>query len=152
MKRLLLATIILALAMPVIAGAPPPPSHQQYPPPIQLYMMNCWGCHQTGGEGTPGAVPRFKDTVGNFLRVPGGRGYLVEVPGVAGSALSNAQIAQVLNWLLVAFSKPQLPSGFKPYTETEVALYRPHELNDIRAVRADLVAKLAARGIALPRQ
>lgn len=152
MKRPLLLTTILALAMPAMAGEPPPPSHQKYPPPIQLYVMNCWGCHQPGGEGIPGAVPRLKDTVGNFLRAPGGRQYLIEVPGVAGSALSNAQVAQVLNWLLVTFSKHQLPPGFKPYTETEVARYRPHELNNIQTVRSDLIAKLSAQGITLPRQ
>jgi hypothetical protein len=152
MKRPLLLTLILAMAMPAMAGEPPPPSHQKYPAPIQLYVMNCWGCHKPGGEGIPGTVPRLKDTVGNFLRVPGGRQYLIEVPGVAGSALSNAQVAQVLNWLLVTFSKDQLPPDFKPYTEAEVARYRPHELNNIQTVRADLVAKLSAQGIALPRQ
>jgi hypothetical protein len=152
MKRPLLLILILTMALPAMAGEPPPPSHQKYPAPIQLYVMNCWGCHKPGGEGIPGTVPRLRDTVGNFLRVPGGREYLIEVPGVAGSALSNAQVAQVLNWLLITFSKNQLPSDFKPYTEAEVAEYRPHELNNIQTVRADLVAKLSAQGIALPRQ
>lgn len=152
MKRPLLLALILTIVTPAMAGEPPPPSHQKYPAPIQLYVMNCWGCHKPGGEGIPGTVPRLKDTVGNFLRVPGGRQYLIEVPGVAGSALSNAQVAEVLNWLLVTFSKAQLPPDFKPYTEAEVARYRPHELNNIQTVRNDLVAKLSARGIALPAQ
>ncbi len=152
MKRPLLLSLILTMATLATAGEPPPPSHQKYPAPIQLYVMNCWGCHKPGGEGIPSTVPRLKDTVGNFLRVPGGREYLIEVPGVAGSALSNAQVAEVLNWLLVTFSKDQLPPGFKPYTEAEVAKYRPHELNNIQTVRDELVAKLSAQGIALPPQ
>ena len=152
MKRPLLLAMILTAAIPAMAGEPPPPSHQKYPAPIQLYVMNCWGCHKPGGEGIPGTVPRLKDTVGNFLRVPGGREYLIEVPGVAGSALNNAEVAEVLNWLLVTFSKDQLPPDFKPYTEAEVAKYRPHELNNIQTVRNDLVSKLAAQGIKLPPQ
>jgi len=147
----LLPILILTITTLASAGEPPAPSHRKYPPPTQLYVMNCWGCHQSGGEGLPGTVPRLKDSVGSFLRVPGGRQYLVEVPGVAGSSLSNAEVAEVLNWLLITFSKNQLPPDFKPYTEAEVASYRPHELNDIKTVRSDLVAKLAAQGIAMPR-
>ena len=143
---------ILALAIPALGGEPPPPSHQKYPEPIQLYVMNCWGCHKPGGEGIPGTVPRLKDTVGDFLHVPGGREYLVEVPGVAGSALSNAQVAEVLNWMLFTFSKDQVPADFKPYTEAEVAKYRPHELNNVQTVRSNLAAKLAVQGIKLPPQ
>ncbi len=149
--RLILAALAL-LAIPALAGEPPPPSHQKYPAPIQLYVMNCWGCHKPGGEGIPGTVPRLRDTVGDFLHVPGGREYLIEVPGVAGSALSNAEVAEVLNWMLMTFSKNQIPPGFQPYTEAEVAKYRPRELNNVQTVRAELVSKLAAQGIKLPPQ
>ena len=152
MKRWFLSGSILlvALAVAAMGGEPPPPSHQKYPAPIQLYVLNCWGCHKPGGEGIPGTVPRLKDSVGDFLHVPGGREYLVEVPGVAGSALSNAEIAEVLNWMLFTFSKDQVPADFKPYTEAEVAKYRPHELNNVLTVRAELAARLAAQGIKLP--
>jgi hypothetical protein len=150
MIRLVLSALLLA--MPASAGEPPSPSHQKYPAPIQLYVLNCWGCHKPGGEGIPGTVPRLKDTVGDFLHVPGGRAYLVEVPGVAGSALSNAEVAEVLNWMLETFSKDQIPSGFQPYTEAEVAKYRPHELNNVMTVRAALAAQLAEQGIKLPAQ
>jgi mono/diheme cytochrome c family protein len=141
---------LLTIAAGALAGGAPPLSHDKFSAPAQLYVMNCWGCHRSQGEGIPGAVPRLKDTVGNFLQVPGGREYLIEVPGVAGSSLSNAEVAQVMNWMLLTFSKPQLPADFAPYTEAEVAKYRPHELNDIGVVRSGLASQLAAQGIKVP--
>ena len=88
--------------------------------------------------------------MGDFLHVPGGREYLVEVPGVAASALSDAEIAQVLNWLLVTFNKAETPPDFKPYTAAEVAKYRPHQLIKITETRDDLVKRLKAKGIVVP--
>ena len=96
------------------------------------------------------ATPRLADSMADFLRVPGGREYLVEVPGVAASALSNAEIAEVLNWLLVTFNKAEMPAEFKPYTAAEIAKYRPHQLIRIAETRDDLVKRLKAKGIIVP--
>ncbi|HVN27413.1 MAG TPA: cytochrome c, partial [Candidatus Binataceae bacterium] len=59
-------------------------------PPAQLYMLNCWGCHRAQGEGIPGTAPPLRGAA-DFLKVPGGRQYLIEVPGVSQSALNDAQ-------------------------------------------------------------
>src|ERR1700737_1466126 len=118
--------------------------------PAELYTLNCWGCHKPRAEGIPGTVPRLADSMADFLRVPGGREYLVEVPGVAASALSNAEIAEVLNWLLITFNKAEMPAEFKPYTSAEIAKYRPHQLIRITETRDDLVKRLKAKGIIVP--
>ena len=118
--------------------------------PAEMYTLNCWGCHKPRAEGIPGTVPRLADSMGDFLHVPGGREYLVEVPGVAASALSDAEIAQVLNWLLFTFNKAELPADFKPYTADEIAKYRPHQLIRITETRDDLVKRLKAKGIVVP--
>jgi mono/diheme cytochrome c family protein len=118
--------------------------------PAELYTLNCWGCHKPRAEGIPGTVPRLADSMADFLRVPGGREYLVEVPGVAASALSNAEIAEVLNWLLITFNKAEMPAEFKPYTSAEIAKYRPHQLIRITETRDDLVKRLKAKGIVVP--
>lgn len=118
--------------------------------PAEMYTLNCWGCHKPRAEGIPGTVPRLADSMGDFLHVPGGREYLVEVPGVAASALSDAEIAQVLNWLLFTFNKAELPADFKPYTADEIAKYRPHQLIRITETRDDLVKRLKAKGIIVP--
>jgi mono/diheme cytochrome c family protein len=142
MKPRVLALLIVALsiASAALAGGSP----------AELYTLNCWGCHKPRAEGIPGTVPRLADSMANFLRVPGGREYLVEVPGVAASALSNAEIAEVLNWLLVTFNKAEMPPGFKPYTAAEIARYRPHQLIRITETRDDLVKRLKAKGIIVP--
>jgi len=119
-------------------------------PPAELYTLNCWGCHKSRAEGIPGTVPRLADSMADFLHVPGGREYLVEVPGVAASSLSDAEIAQVLNWLLFTFNKAEMPADFTPYTAAEVAKYRPHQLIQITEARDVLVKRLKAKGIVVP--
>src|SRR5579862_5025319 len=64
------------------------------------YMLNCRGCHGPDGRGIADGAPAFRDTVGKFLRVPGGREYLVRVPGTAQSELSDARTAALLNWIV----------------------------------------------------
>ena len=130
----------LSIASPALAGDSP----------AELYTLNCWGCHKPRAEGIPGTVPRLANSMGDFLHVPGGREYLVEVPGVAASALSDAEIAQVLNWLLFTFNKAETPPDFKPYTAAEIAKYRPHQLIKITETRDDLVKRLKAKGIVVP--
>ncbi len=51
-----------------------------YGPGVE-YALNCQGCHRADGAGTPGSVPSLADSVARFLTVPGGREYLVQVPG-----------------------------------------------------------------------
>ncbi len=142
MKLRAIAMLIVALsfAARALAGGSP----------AEMYTLNCWGCHKPRAEGIPGTVPRLADSMGDFLHVSGGREYLVEVPGVAASALSDAEIAQVLNWLLFTFNKAELPADFKPYTADEIAKYRPHQLIRITETRDDLVKRLKAKGIIVP--
>ena len=142
MKLRSIAMLIAALAISARALADGSPA--------EMYTLNCWGCHKPRAEGIPGTVPRLADSMGDFLHVPGGREYLVEVPGVAASALSNAEIAKVLNWLLFTFNKAELPADFKPYTADEIAKYRPHQLIRITETRDDLVKRLKAKGIVVP--
>ena len=115
-------------------------------PPDQIYMLNCWGCHRPNGEGIPGTAPPLKGAV-DFLRVPGGREYLISVPGVALSPLSNEQAAEVMNWILKSFSKDRLPADFKPYTAAEIGKARTTHLLDIKKARANLMTEMVATKI-----
>jgi cytochrome c5 len=116
-------------------------------PPDQLYTLNCWGCHQPHAQGIPGSVPRLADSMGYFIRIPEGRAYLVQVPGVASSPLSDDEAARVLNWMLLTFSRPQLPEHFVPYSADEVRGYRQHKLIDVSGARRNLAAKLKSMGL-----
>ena len=106
------------------------------------YMLNCQGCHQADGSGLVGSVPSMQGFVGSFLAVPGGRDFLVQVPGSANSPLSDADLAELLNWILTTMSKEQLTDSFQYYTETEVAKSRQHILVDVSEIRSQLVAKI----------
>ena len=106
------------------------------------YMLNCQGCHLPDGDGV-GDIPRMKGFVGNFLRVPGGREFVVRVPGSANAALDDEALAELLNWMLLEISAAQLPENFAPYTAEEVGRYRAQPLSDVNAVRTGLIQKIA---------
>ena len=108
------------------------------------YMLNCQGCHGADGAGTAdGAVPTMKDFLGNFLSVAEGREFLIRVPGSANAALTDAALAEVLNWMLPRISPGQIPADFAPYTEAEVAKWRKEPLADVIGERAKLIARMA---------
>jgi mono/diheme cytochrome c family protein len=107
------------------------------------YMLQCRGCHGPDGAGAPGAAPSFRGQVGKFLWVPGGREYLIRVPGAAQSELDDARTAAVLNWLLQSFSAAEIPPGFAPYSAEEVARQRRSPLIDVLASRRVLLDAIA---------
>jgi len=115
------------------------------PSPQINYILHCQGCHLMDGSGTPEKVPALKHEAGRFLHVPGGREYLVQVPGTAQSALTDAEVAAVLNWILENFSREELPADFAPYSAVEVSRLRRQPLANVSAVRAQLMAKAAGK-------
>jgi mono/diheme cytochrome c family protein len=108
----------------------------------QDYMLNCMGCHLADGSGSPPAIPRLKDQIGYFLTIPHGRAYLAQVPGAANSLLSDAQLADVLNWIVEQFSGRSVPTDWQPYDAAEVNSYRSARPADIDRLRQQLTAEL----------
>ncbi|WP_294029408.1 cytochrome c [Sphingopyxis sp.] len=110
----------------------------------QNWMLSCQGCHRADATGTPQTTPTMAGFVAKFLHVPGGREYLVQVPGVATAALSDADLAEVVNWSLVRFDAANVPADFKPYTAAEVARLRLKPLRtEAMTIRAGMVARFA---------
>jgi hypothetical protein len=110
------------------------------------YVLNCQGCHRADGAGTPDSVPPLAGSVGRFLRVPGGREYLVRVPGVAQAPLDDAALAAVLNWMLARFGGDDVPAGFVPYAAAEVGRLRRVPLaSEAERVRRELLDALERR-------
>ncbi len=108
------------------------------------YMLQCRGCHGPAGAGASGAAPSFRGELAKFLWVPGGREYLIRVPGTAQSELDDARTAALLNWLLREFSPDAIPPDFTPYGADEVARHRHAPLTDVWAARAALLRAIAA--------
>lgn len=113
----------------------------------QHWVLNCMGCHTATGGGIPGKVPPLANSLGYFTYVPAGREYVMRVPGASNSALSDQELADVLNWVLTTMNRDALPRDFKPYTADEVAAHRRPALSDVATVRARLVRALHERGI-----
>ena len=111
--------------------------------PALDYAVTCQGCHRADGTGTPGTVPALAGSVGRFVRVPGGREFLAQVPGVAQAPLDDAALAAVLNWVLARFGGDDVPPGFAAYTADEVGRLRRHPLVDVERVRQELLRAVA---------
>jgi hypothetical protein len=109
----------------------------------QQWTLNCQGCHRADGSGSAGTAPGLAGTVARFLSVPGGREYLGRVPGVATSPLSNADLSEVMNWMLWRFDKAHVPANFQPFTAVEIGELRRRPLRmEASQLRAGLL-KLA---------
>jgi hypothetical protein len=128
-----LLVLLAVLCAPAVAGADASID----------YALHCRGCHGPTGQGAPGAVPSFQGELAKFLALPGGREYLVRVPGTSQSELSDARIAELLNWMVVEFDPEHAACGFTPYTPVEVARLRRPPLVDVESVRRELVEAMA---------
>ncbi|VWC68639.1 c-type cytochrome [Burkholderia lata] len=147
-SRRLLSLLVLAGAVVGLAAAP---AHAEGAADAALarqhWVLNCMGCHTATGGGIPGKVPPLANSLGYFTHLPAGREYVMRVPGASNSALSDQDLADVLNWVLTTMNRDALPRDFKPYTAAEVAAHRRPAFSDVATVRAGLVRALQARGI-----
>ncbi len=107
------------------------------------FILNCQGCHRSDGSETPGSVPPIKHHVARFLGVPGGREFIIRVPGVASAPLSDEAIANLMNWLLVTFDPEHVPPMFQAYTSAEVRELRSRPLTGrVLETRTALIAAM----------
>jgi mono/diheme cytochrome c family protein len=129
------------LALLAIASTP---ANAEYTPRTN-YVLHCQGCHGADGVGgTPDEVPPLAGSVGWFLRVPGGRAYLAQVPGAANAPIDDAALAGVLNYVIATWSREEAGAAFAPYDAAEVAAVRRQQ-PDVVALRASLVEALWSR-------
>ncbi len=112
--------------------------------PAVNYMLHCMGCHTPDGGGEPGHVPSVRNTLVPFANSPDGRRFLVQVPGSAQSRLSDAELAEVLNWMIANLSAT--PGPFRRFTADEVTEYRRTRLAAVAPARARLVARTGGGG------
>ena len=119
--------------------------------PAQDYMLFCMGCHGAQAQGVPGKIPPLAGTLALFMRTPEGRDYVLRVPGAANSALPDAQLAAVLNWLAATYGAQGQPAP-APFTVAELTSVRRKPLADVQQRRREVIGALAASGAAPPTQ
>jgi cytochrome c553 len=113
----------------------------------QHWTLNCQGCHRPDGTGSDGTAPSLAGTVARFLSAPGGREYLCRVPGVATSSLGDADLAELMNWILWRFDREHLPANFQPFTAAEIGRLRTRPLRlEASQMRADLLRQAEESG------
>ena len=85
------------------------------------------------------SVPRLKGNVSKFLHSAEGRAFLLRVPGVAQSALSDGRLTAVMNWMVREFDPDNLPADFEDYQVEEVARWRRQILRNVNQVRGPIL-------------
>lgn len=115
-----------------------------------LYAQHCVVCHQANGEGAPGIAPPISGTLANRARIPAGRDYLAQVmvSGMVGTisshgmrylgnmppfnALSDGELAGVLNHVLLAFNAADLPLAAEAFAAARARAMPPAEVFKLR--------------------
>jgi cytochrome c553 len=116
--------------------------------PSVNYVLRCSGCHGTDGSGHESVgVPDFRDAVGAFAMDEEGRTYLLHVPGIVNSSLSDAEVAAVLNYVMDQWAGKSLGAGFVRFTPQESAERRTRPVIDVVLFRRQVVARLCGQGI-----
>jgi len=133
MRRAAAAGILASIALPSVGYS--------YEPRVN-YELQCMGCHLADGTGESGRVPSVRSTLVPFSMIPEGREFVLRVPGVAQSPLTDADIAAVLNWMARKLSDAPLPAGFRDYDAGEVRALRGRPLAQVSKARQKLLERI----------
>lgn len=160
MKRIvkILAPVALAVLVlvPVVIAQATPITEADTSVGETIFNTNCMACHQTNGQGIPGAFPPLAGHADEIYAKEGGRKYLLDTVlfGLQGSItvngtpyngimpawghLADGDLADALNHALTAWSEP--PAGFEPFVAADVAARRGDALSatDVHAAREAL--------------
>jgi hypothetical protein len=118
-----------------------PATGMGYEPKVN-YQLQCQGCHLADGSGQSGRVPSFRGTLILLSMNSEGRDFVVRVPGVAQSPLSDSDTAALLNWMARHLCDVALPADFKDYTTEEVRALRSRPLSQVADTRRELLEHL----------
>ena len=139
---------LMALITASALDAAPSPGPTPLPAAQVAYLTSCGGCHGIEGTSAPGAVPTLRGLTGSFLCTRQGRDFIIRLPDVALTPLSDRMLTAVMNFVVFDLGAPVAGGGkARPYTVAEVARLRRHPLTDtgLTAYRNRVVAGLAAR-------
>jgi mono/diheme cytochrome c family protein len=93
------------------------------------FVEHCAGCHGVRGNSAPAALPELQGRVGWFMCTAPSRAYLIRLPNVAHSRISdNAQLADMLNYMVFVVGGSSAPAHAQPFTAQDVARERAHPL------------------------
>ena len=112
-----------------------------------LYILHCSGCHVPDGSGSAeGRIPRLDGVVGHFQKLPEGRKFVLQVPGVMNSGLKDPDVVALLNWMVPALAGSSLPETFQPYSLDEIGRSRKTKPDDFFVARKAIAQQLKDLG------
>lgn len=111
------------------------------------YLQGCGGCHGLRGRSVQLLVPQLHDQVGFLLCTPEGRDYAIRLPNVAFAHVSDAELADLMNYVMFDIGGASAPANAKHYSAQEVGRLRrdPLTVTDLRARRRQIVDGILAR-------
>jgi hypothetical protein len=94
------------------------------------YVENCAGCHGVQGRSAPAQLPQLRDRVGWFMCTPQARAYLIRLPNIAHSRITdNQQLADLVNFVVFGLGGASVPKDARPFTAAEVERERVFALS-----------------------
>lgn len=100
------------------------------------YVEHCAGCHGVQGISAPAKLPELRGRVGYMMCTPDTRAYLLRLPNIAKSRLSdNQQLADMLNFMIFGIGGQSVLPGTRPFTATEVEYERKFALTSASLVK-----------------
>lgn len=115
-----------------------------------LYGKHCTVCHQADGEGAPGIAPPIAGTLSGLAKSSAGRDFLAQimVSGMVGTisshgmrylgnmppfnALTDGELASVMNHVLLAFNGADLPLSPAAFAAARSRAMPPAEVFKLR--------------------
>ena len=85
-------------------------------------------------------MPSIRRSLALFSAFPAGRDFVIRVPGVAQSPLSDRDTAALLNWMIRNLSDLPVPPQFAEYSAAEVQTLRGHPLAQVKALRERMMS------------
>ncbi|EGD59241.1 hypothetical protein Y88_1303 [Novosphingobium nitrogenifigens DSM 19370] len=143
-KPLLAVAIVAAAGIGLARGNLHAAPGEAHPAPLDLhalmsdpdqaridYIEQCGGCHGVRGDTVPAHLPELEGRVGWFMCTPEARAYLIRLPNVAHSRIKdNAELADMMNYVVFVLGEGSAPAGTKPFTTEEVAHERQFALTN----------------------
>lgn len=100
------------------------------------YVEHCAGCHGVQGMSAPARLPELRGRVGYMMCSAETRSYLLRLPNIAKSRISDdQQLADMLNFMVFGLGGTSVLPGTKPFTATEVGYERQYALTSASLVR-----------------
>lgn len=104
------------------------------------YLLHCSGCHGTKGNGTiTGGIPAFPNSISHIASYENGRNYILQVPGVITTNMSDPEIARVLNYILEEWGDG---AEVAPFSGPEVTRRRALPAREVAEYRREITEEL----------